>query len=292
MQIKFKFILKYTLIILCYLFVFNINIPILHANTQENKTYRFGVITLSHPIVLYRQYIPFFDYINEHLPWSFELTLFKEYNDVLKAIQNGTLDMALLGGNTFIQAQQHTKLEPIAAVLSRNQTSKTFSVFMTKSDNYTIKNFQDFHNKSIAFGSIQSTSSYIIPLLFLSKQGITLQDFSNYTNLNNHDAVARAVLRGEYDIGVMGESFAKRFLDQGLKKIAVTNSFPGFILVARTGVPPEVAKALQDFLLSIKPKSPTVLEKSKHWPEILRYGFAPVNMDDYDLFKNLPQVTQ
>ncbi len=282
---------KYTFIVLLYILA-TTNISIASSNPQESKTYRFGVITLTHPIVLYRQYIPFFDYINEHLPWSFELVLYKEYKDVVNAIEAGDIDMALLGGNTFIQAQRHTNLHPIVAVLASNHTTKTYGIFMTKSDNDTINNLEDLRGKSIAFGPSQSTSSFIIPSLFLANNSILLSDFSKYSNLNNHDAVARAVLRGEFDVGVMGESFAQRFLNQGLKQIAVTKPFPGFLLVARDGVPEDVRQVLQNFLLSINPQSEEFLKKSSNWPEILRHGFAPVVMADYDVFENLTNISK
>ncbi len=275
------------IIIINFIIIIHISAPLALSKPQESTTYRFGVITLTHPIVLYRQYIPFFDYLNEHLPWSFELVLYKEYSDVVNAIELGDIDMALLGGSTFVQAQRYTNLDPIAAVLSKNHTAQTYGIFMAKSDNDNINSLQDLYGKSIAFGPTQSTSSYIIPLNFLLENSISLKDLSNHINLSNHDAVARAVLRGEYDVGVMGESFAQRFLDQGLKQIAMTNPFPGFILVARTGVPQNVRSTLRSFLLSIDPQSDNFLIKSRNWPEILRYGFSKVVMQNYKVFNNL-----
>ncbi len=263
-----------------------------HAQDNVNKSYRFGIITLSHPIVLYRQYIPFFDYINEHLPWSFDLVLYKEYSQVVKAIENGELDMALLGGSTFMQAMLHTELDPLVAIRSRDNSTKTYGIFVTKSDNQHINSLNDTQSKSIAFGPEQSTSSFLMPLYFLEKNFITLSKFSKYENLSNHDAVARAVLRGEYEVGVLGESFAQRFLGKGLKQIEITESFPSFLLVARVGVAENVRETFKNFLLSIDPKSKNFTTKSMAWPEILRYGFAPVTMSDYEIFNQLQSISK
>ncbi len=276
------------ILVLCLCFLVNMFAPLSFANDTEGKIYRFGVLTLTHPIVLYRQYVPFFDFINEHLPWSFELVLYKGYAEVVQAIENGELDMALLGGHTFMQAKKYTTLEPIVAVRSKDNTTKTYSIFVTKSDNTAINNIQDLRGKSIAFGSKQSSSSYLMPLYFLDKNSINLRDFSKYYNLANHEAVARAVLRGEYEVGVIGESFARRFLGQGLKQIASTQSFPSFLLVARSGVCPKVREDLKNYLLSIKFDDEEVATKSKLWPEILQHGFAPVVIEDYNFFNNFP----
>ncbi len=278
----------YSTVLALFLCIFPFDKACADDLTDENKSYRFGVISLAHPIVLYRQYIPFFDYINEHLPWSFELVLYKEYKDVVLAISEGDIDLALFAGNTFIQAQNHTNLTPIVAVCSSNKTTKNYSIFVAKDDNTSINSLQDLRGKSIAFGSLQSTSSYLMPVKYLAENGITLHDFSGYANLSNHDAVARAVLRGKYAVGVMGESFAQRFLEQGLKQIATTHAFPGFILVARSGVSKTVSIALQNLLLNIDPTSEIFQKKSIHWPEILQHGFAPVVLDDYNVFKKQP----
>ncbi len=255
---------------------------------KQQQKFHFGVITLTHPLIIYRQYLPFIDYLNKHLACEFELVLYKDYAEVVEAIESGKLDMALLGGNSYAQAIKNADLLPIAAVLSRDKTSKTYSIIITKEDNNDINNVQDLKSKSIAFGPTQSTSSYVIPLHFLKNQGITLSDFTKYTNLNTHDAVLRAVLRGDYDAGAIGEAFAQRFLGHSLKIVARTKKFPSFIIVAGADVTAKDRKKVQDLLFSINSQDAEFIKSSLHWPEVLRNGFAPVVEKDYDIFHDLP----
>ncbi len=280
---------KFLLLIFTMFFALGTLVPnALAAETSNRKTqaYRFGVITLSHPLIIYRQYLPFIDYINKQSPWEFELVLYKEYAEVVEAIKNGELDMALLGGSSFANTSKFTRLEPIASVLSRDHSAKTYSLIITKEDNNNINTVQDLRGKSMAFGPTQSTSSYIIPLNFLKVNDINLPDFKIYKNLNSHDAVVRAVLRGDYDAGAIGEAFAQKFLGHGLKIVGETSKFPSFIIVACPNVLPEVRQDVQNILLKIQANNQDFIKISNDWPEILRHGFAPVVKDDYKIFQS------
>ncbi len=256
---------------------------------QEPKIFNFGVITLTHPLVIYRQYLPFVDYLNLNLPWEFNLVLYKEYAEVVDAIENGELDMALLGGDSFAVTIENTVLQPVAAVLSRDKTTKTYSMIVTKEDNTSINTVADLSGKSMAFGPLQSTSSYVVPAKFLAKNHIQLSDFIKYSNLNSHDAVLRAVLRGDYDAGAVSEAFAQRFLGHGLKVVGVTEKFPSFLIVAGINVPQKVRDSVATLLLKIQADSEEFINMSQEWPEILRNGFAPVVVKDYDVFEHLPR---
>ncbi len=274
--------------ILCMLVLMSVPVSYAAEKEQDTKIYNFGVITLTHPLVIYRQYLPFVDYLNMHLPWEFRLILYKEYAEVVTAIESGELDMALLGGDSFAATIEHTVLQPVVAVLSRDNTTKTYSIIVSKEDNDTIHAVKDLSGKSMAFGPLQSTSSYVVPVKFLAKNGVQLQDFIRYNNLNTHDAVLRAVLRGDYDAGAVGEAFAQRFLGHGLKVVAVTEKFPSFLIVAGSNVPKKIRESVATLLLDIQPHEEGFKKLSVEWPEILRNGFAPVVVKDYEVFEHLP----
>lgn len=211
-----------------------------NARADEPATgriYKFGVITLNHPLVIYQQYQPFLDYLSERQPWRFELVLEQRYSAIVDRLQAGTLDIALLAGRTFLQARERTPLEPICAVTGVDGTPTIRSLIVVREDRADIRTVGDLAGKRFAFGSPDSTASYLIPLDYMKQQGVGLENFSRWDNLGTHDAVARAVLRGEYDAGAVGEPMAMRYLGSGLRMLAATPPFPGFIIVARPTCP-------------------------------------------------------
>jgi phosphonate transport system substrate-binding protein len=252
---------------------------------SPRRVYKFGVITLNHPLVIYQQYQPFMDYLAERQPWRFELVLEQRYSAIVDRLQAGTLDIALLAGRTFLQARERTPLEPICAVTGMDGTPTIRSLIVVREDRTDIRTVADLSGKRFAFGSPDSTASYLIPMDFLKQQGVGLDSFSRWDNLGTHDAVARAVLRGEYDGGAVGEPMAVRYLGSGLRMLAATPPFPGFIIVARADVPAPVRESLRKTLLAIDPASPEVAARSSGWSEVLRHGFVPVDASVYEAFR-------
>lgn len=253
--------------------------------SSPKRIFKFGVITLNHPLVIYQQYQPFLDYLSERQPWRYDLVLEQRYSAIVDRLQAGTLDIALLAGRTFLQARERTPLDPICAVTGVDGTPTIRSLIVVRDDRKDIRTVADLTDKRFAFGSPDSTASYLVPLDYLQQHGITLASFSRWDNLGTHDAVARAVLRGEYDAGAVGEPMAMRYLGSGLRMLAATPPFPGFIIVARAAVPEPVREALRRTLLAIDPASPEVTARSTGWNEVLRHGFVTVDTSVYEAFR-------
>lgn len=285
-----SFRLAFTLLCLGIASIFFTGITAAYAATAAPRL-NFGFISVNHPLVIYRQYQPFIDYINEQQATQYTLVLKHAYADVIDALRRGTLDVALLAGKTFMQAQQEADLIPIAAVLSSDGSPDTYSVFVVRDSNNTIHTLADLKGKKIAFGSVDSTASYLMPQYHLAKHSIFLDQFAAYEHLSSHDAVARAVLRGDVDAGAIGASLATRFLGQGLRIIAATERFPGFLIVARADVPKRERDELIRVLLKI-PHSRTATSSPAQWPEIFRYGFGPVDTNRYAIFDTVRATLQ
>lgn len=256
-----------------------------NAHLEQKRTYRFGVITLNHPLVIYQQYLPFLDYLGERQPWTFELVLEQQYHDIVRRLEQGSLDIALLAGRTYLQAAERTPIVPISAVLGVDGTPTTRSLIVAREDRTDLNSLQDLKGKRFAFGSRDSTASHLAPLDHLIGHDMPPEVFRSCVNLPTHDAVARAVLRGEFDGGAMGEPMALRYLGSGLKVIDATKPFPGFIIVARADVPEEVRTALQRVLHNIDMTDPATAVRAASWNEVLRHGFAPVDLRTYELFR-------
>ena len=82
---------------------------------------RLGVITLYHPLVMYKQYQPFVDFLSETTPYSFELKVTQNYMDIIMLLCDGGIDLALLGGLTYIEAEKASCGLPFLAALNPAQ---------------------------------------------------------------------------------------------------------------------------------------------------------------------------
>jgi phosphonate transport system substrate-binding protein len=251
------------------------------AGQPRQAALRFGVITLNHPLMMYRQYLPFTDYISERSGIPIELVLAKDYASIIDDLLTGKIDTAILGGLSYIEVKEGSpEVTPLCALLSKDGTPTSRTVIFTVSGRDDIRSVADLKGKSFAFASPHSTAGYLHPLCYLGEHGISVRDFSGTRNLRTHEGVIRSVLRGACDAGAVSEATFRQFAGEGLKVLARTAPHPGFVLAARQGGPPELDR-LRRTLLDMDYSSPEVRNRLRRWSPLLRNGFAPVSDGDY-----------
>lgn len=246
------------------------------------RVVHFSAITLYHPIVMYQRYQPLMNYLTEHTSYHFELRLSQDYRNIINFLKNNDVQVALLGGATYLEAKEQFNIVPILKPLGHDGKPYYRSVFIARADNKKINKLSDLKGKSVAFASERSTSGYLVPLNELYKGGIALRDLSKHVNLKYHDSVAREVLRGNFDAGAVIDSVANMFKERGLKIIALSDPIPGLPIVVRADLPPEIVNAIKKALLSLDYNNPEHRKIMEQWDEEFRYGFAEAEDSDYN----------
>jgi len=247
------------------------------------KNIRLGIITLYHPLVMYRNYQPFADYLSEKTPYTVKLKISENYYQIIDFLSTGTVQAAILGGMTYLEAKKKVEITPLLSTLGKDRKPFCRGVFITRNDNADINTIDDIKGTHFAFASIHSTSGNLMPLYYLySKTGIRLSDFKSYENLKYHDSVIRNVLRGNFDAGVALDTIAGQYKDVGLKYIEKTEPFPGFLLVVRNDLPADIADAIRRTLLDLDYRNPDHRKIMDTWDVNIRYGFTPTSDRAYD----------
>lgn len=258
-------------------------------NTYERgvkKVIYFGVVPKDNPRILFERYQPLLDYLSEQTGISFELIVKKNYEETVKALGSGELDMAFLAPLTYLEAK--AAYGTICILRPRGVDGKGFyrSIFMKKKDS-PIKSLSELKGKKVAFAAIKSTSGNLIPRYMLANEGIHLSELSGYTNFDYHDSVAKAVLRGYYDAGSVRDTVARRYEKLGLERLAESRSIPTGPLVIGTDVPYSIVEAVRRVLLDIDPQSLKHRALLNGLDDELRNGFMPATDSDYSEIRML-----
>lgn len=264
------------------IFFFAVFLFPLTASSQPSEPLRFGVISLNHPLVMYRQYLPFTSYLSLTTGQDIELVVAKNYESIVSYFVLGKIDMALLAGVSYVEVSAQTAVLPLCAVRGKSGTATTRSVFIAREDRKDIQGIGDYSGTLFAFGSVHSTSSYLQPLGYLHKNGIALSSFSKTLHFPSQDSVVRAVLQAKVDGGVVSEESLVRFAGAGLKRVATTHSYPGFVIASAETVPEEVRVKIKGALLSLDTSAPELEPIVQKWSSLLQHGFSSVEDDDYD----------
>jgi len=133
---------------------------------QAAETLRVSAIPDEAPTELQRKFKPLGEYLAKQLGMEVKFVPVADYPAVVESLAADRLDLAWLGGFTFVQV--HLKDPTATPLVQREQDAQFTSKFITA--NPDVKSLADLKGKSFAFGSISSTSGSLMPRYFMLKQ--------------------------------------------------------------------------------------------------------------------------
>ncbi len=208
-----------------------------------------------------RKFTPIADYLGKRLGMKVEFTPVSDYPAAVEALVNRKVDLAWLGGFTYVQAniRANGKIVPIA---QREEDTKFQSVFIAKTDS-GIKALADLKGRQISFGSQSSTSGHLMPRHFLLEAGLNPeQDFRRIAYSGAHDATIASVVSGKVDAAALDITVWRKFVAENrvdTKAVDVFHTTPGFYNYnwsVHADMPAELRTRIQDALLALDPATP------------------------------------
>jgi phosphonate transport system substrate-binding protein len=240
-------------------------------NVSLSKTQKIGILPYYGSTRILNYYKPFIKYLNSKTAIRWELRLFANYEEVIKALCNDEIAIAYLGPVPFGIAHEKCKAEPLIIVLGEDERPFYKSVIFTS--NPDIKSIKDLKGKSIAFGNKKSTGSYVIPRKILEENGISMKDIKPLF-LKDHEKIIKAVLNNEAVAGATKESNFKIHGLFNLQIIEYSTPIPNHVFCYKK-INPKVERAFKKALLKLKPlKNKSDKNIVKNWDPELRYGFS------------------
>ena len=185
------------------------------------------------------------------------LTIPQNYAAVVEALVQGQVDLAHLGGFTFIQASTRAGVLPL---VQRERDRKFHSKFITWRDD--LWGLADLTGKRFAFGDVNSTSGHLMPAYFMRKQGVDPAVIDRAIYTGGHDATALAVAEHRVDAGALDEAVWERLAREGKIDPAKVHAFwttppvVDFVWAARRDLDPAVARKISDAFLALDPAEP------------------------------------
>jgi phosphonate transport system substrate-binding protein len=240
------------------------------------------------PTELQRKFKPLGDYLEKETGMKVEFTPVTEYAAVVESLATRKLDLAWLGGFTFVQAKLRTNGTAIP-IVQRAEDEKFISRFIVPVDS-TAKTLADIKGKSFAFGSPSSTSGHLMPRYFLLQAGINPdKDFKNVAFSGAHDATVAFVAGGKAEAGVLNASVWDKLVETKnpnalkVRVLATTPPYYDYNWTVRGDLDPAVVKKLTDAFLKLDVNNPA----HKAIMELQRASkFIPTKASNYDGIEN------
>ncbi|RMF10489.1 MAG: phosphate/phosphite/phosphonate ABC transporter substrate-binding protein [Candidatus Neomarinimicrobiota bacterium] len=250
------------------------NRPVPAPVTSAKPIVYFGVITRYNPRVMFKEYQPIMDYLSEHTSYHFELKLGKGYQDAVDYLCTNRVQIASLGGFTYLEAHDQCGAVPILQPLNQQGEPFYHSLMVVRKDS-DIRTIEDVRGHSFAFASSHSTSGYLIPATELLEHGIQFEELPVVKHFPHHDQVATAVLKGEVDVGSVKDIIAYKYLDQGLRIIHTSAKIPSVPLVVRPDCDSSLVQEVQQALLTLDFSDSATVSMLSHWNVEFQHGFIP-----------------
>lgn len=162
---------------------------------------------------LHKKFKPLVKYLKNETNLKIKFIPVSDYAAVVEALVTKKIDMAWLGGFTFIQANIRSS-DNVIPIIQRYKDQEFRSVFITNKDS-GINSFKDLKDKTISFGSPSSTSGHLMPRHFLIKNNIVPEKvFTKIAYSGSHDATIFSVLGKKVDVGTLNSLVWKKIVNK------------------------------------------------------------------------------
>lgn len=236
------------------------------------------------PTELQRKFKPLGEYLQHETGMQVQFTPVSDYAAVVEGLATGKIDLAWLGGFTYVQARLRTH-GGVTPLVQRAEDEKFTSKFIVPVGS-TAKSLADLKGKTFVFGSASSTSGHLMPRYALMQAGLNPdKDFKSIAFSGAHDATVAFVASGRAEAGALNASVWDKLVEAhnpNVAKVRVIGTTPPFFdynWTVRPGLDAAVTKKLSDAFLKLDPAKP----EQKAILDLQRASrFVPTKPSNYD----------
>lgn len=193
--------------------------------------------------------------------------------------------IAYLTPVAYIDARQKYGVIPLVAPTIQGRPH--FSLVIGAKAGSDIRNPADLKGKRFAFGDEKA----LLQKAAVASMGLNTTDFSNFAYLKHYDNIAKAVLAGDFDGGILKDSIADDFKDKGIVVIGSTPPLPSYVFAVHPSMPVNVRNKLRDAFLSLKKDTPVGTATLEAFDSSYD-GFVVIQDGAYDPVRKLIQPFQ
>jgi phosphonate transport system substrate-binding protein len=224
-------------------------------------------------------YEPIFRAITKMTGIDFEIRVGQSYSTVVEAMCSGAADIAFVGPVTYIQANQRHCADLLAVAVEKGQSIYYAGIFAKT--NSSVKSLKDLKGKRVAFGDINSTSSFVYPMTMIMDAGLDpVRDLSAIRLTGSHANSLAALVQGQVDASALSfDSFDKAIGEKAVdpntvRVVAKSGPIPYPPIVMNSKLSPPLKATLRKAFADVN-KAPGVT------PDMIR-GYGGAKVDRYD----------
>jgi phosphonate transport system substrate-binding protein len=198
---------------------------------------------------------------------------------------SGQTQIAYLTPVAYIDARQKYGVIPLVAPTINGRPH--FSLVIGTKAGADIRSPADLKGKRFAFGDEKA----LLQKAAVASMGLNTTDFSQFAYLKHYDNIAKAVLAGDFDGGILKDSVAEDFKDKGISVVGSTQPLPSYVFAVHPSMPASVRIKLRDAFLALKKDTPVGAATLEAFDSSYD-GFVIIQDSAYDPVRRLIQPFQ
>jgi phosphonate transport system substrate-binding protein len=262
------------------------------------STLRIGIIPNISPEKQRALYEPFRRYVSKRLGVKAELFVATDYAGVVTALVSKRIDIAYLGGLTYVLAAQQAKVTPLVTEIDQETGTRRYisAIVVRSTSRFTMTRDIVAAHGGFAFGDPSSTSGSLYPrqMLVDAGAGCSPKDITRCPPLTKvvftgaHDATAQAVYRGSVDAGGIELRILHRLehqgtIPKGALRVIDTRQVMGYPWVAREGLGGTARDAITRMFTEMTDPSLLDLMRAKRYAAVSAADYAEIRAKASDL---------
>ena len=224
-------------------------------------------------------YAPVFNAISRTTGLQFDLKVGQSYGAVVEGMCHQLADIAFFGPVAYVQAHQRGCAQLLAVGVQKG-ASIYYAGMFAKAD-APLSGIKDVKGKRVAFGDVNSASSFTFQVAMLMDAGIDpVRDLSAIRMTGSHAASLGALKQGLVDVASLSFDSYEKAVKQGavdpktIKVIAKSIAIPYPPLALNSKLPETLKTQLKNAFATVN-KAPGVT------PDMIR-GYGGVKVDGFD----------
>jgi phosphonate transport system substrate-binding protein len=255
--------------------------------TQNNQGARvtMGSVAMDIPVEMIKRMSVLTNYLALSTNLNIRFRPSPNLGSAVEDLGTGQTQIAYLTPVAYIEARRKYGVVPLVAPTTNGRPF--FSLVIGVKAGSGIHTPAELKGRSFAFGDERA----LLQRAAVASMGLGPDDFASYAYLKYYDNVAKAVLAGDFDGGILKDSVADGFKNKGVVVIGSTAPLPSYLFAVHPGMPTAVRTQLRDALLALNKATPDGAATLEAF-DIAYDGFTPIDDSAYDPVRALIQPFQ
>lgn len=250
------------------------------ASGSEPEALTFGTVAMDIPAVMHQRLGPLTRYLSETMGRPVRVKPAPDLSSAADEIARGDVDIAYLTPMAYVKAQRAGNVRLIVKTVTKGQS--TFKLMLMVRADSPVRSVRELAGKRFALGD----PAALLQRAVVVDAGIRLEQFGSYRFLGHYDNIARGILNGDFDAGILKDTSAYQWQQKGLRILHTSPDLPPYNIAVSRKLDPATVTAIQTALLRLDAKNDEHRAVIKALDESYD-GFVAATDADYDVVRRL-----